>query len=245
MHAHLYNRKPSLCLCHYTGEISALLSAKNSTLLVHPSILIARPDRPSWDCKLFIIICKKKRPTWLCQSTDFTHAAPATPKSNKEIVADLKALLDVDVKRQKRLELAIEKDVKKIRGLAVLEKKVLVADELNTKIQSNLAELNRLDRSQSYHVANALPSTKLHYYVDESLVGMIDHVNDRLIIFRSQLDKGIMNKPTPPPPPLPPRPNITDSDATPAGNDADAVDINADPAIALDVESDADSAGSN
>ena len=42
--ARLYNKKPPLCLCHYSGEISALLSAKNSSLLVHPSILIARPD---------------------------------------------------------------------------------------------------------------------------------------------------------------------------------------------------------
>ena len=42
--ARLYNRKPSLRLCHYSGEFSSLLSAKNSALLVHPSILIARPD---------------------------------------------------------------------------------------------------------------------------------------------------------------------------------------------------------
>ena len=43
MRAHLYNRKPTLRLCHYTGEISALLrSAKNSTLLeqVSPARII-------------------------------------------------------------------------------------------------------------------------------------------------------------------------------------------------------------
>ena len=167
---------------------------------------------------------------------------PPTPKTNREIAADLKSLLDVDVKRQKRLELAIAKDVKKIKGLVALEKKVLAANELNRKIQSNLAELNRLDKSQSYHVANALPSTRLHYYVDESLVGMTDLVNERRIMFRSEFDKGMMNKTKPPPPPPP---NVTDSDATPVVNVADAVDINADPTIAIDVESDADSTGSN
>ena len=98
------------------------------------------------------------------------------------------------MKRQKRLELAIANDVKKIKGLKALEKKVLAANELNRKIQSNLAELNRLDKSQSYHVANALPSTRLHYYVDESLVGMTDLVNKRRIMFRSELDEGIINK---------------------------------------------------
>eukprot|EP00956_Cyclotella_meneghiniana_P008204 scaffold10917_cov68-Cyclotella_meneghiniana.AAC.2 len=170
---------------------------------------------------------------------------PPTPKSKREIVADLKASLDVDVKRQKRLELAIEKDVKKIKGLAALEKKVLAADALNEKIQSNLEELNRLDTSQSYHVANGIPFTKLHYYVNESHAVMIDLVNDRRIIFRAELDKGIMNKTKPPPPPPPPPSNVTDSDATPVVNDANAVDINADPTIAIDMESDADSTGSN
>eukprot|EP00956_Cyclotella_meneghiniana_P023268 scaffold44959_cov39-Cyclotella_meneghiniana.AAC.7 len=206
------------------------------TLLARGTSCQRRQKKPSGDARQAVLglqtlrrhLQKKRARPGSANQQILVTPRPPTPKPKREIVSDLKASLDVDVKQQKRLELAIKKDVKKVKGLAALEKKVLAADALNEKIQSNLAELNRLDTSQSYHVANGIPFRKLHYYVDESHAGMID--------------EGIMNKPKPPPPPPP---NVTDSDATPVDNDADAVHINADPTIAIDMESDADSTGSN
>ena len=59
--------------------------------------------------------------------------------------------IQADLEKQKRLEWDIKSTVNRIKSLKSLERKVLRADDLHRKIQSDLADLERLDR-QNYSV---------------------------------------------------------------------------------------------
>lgn len=73
----------------------------------------------------------------------------------------------------------------------------------------------------------------------------MDIMKSRRIIFTSELDKGIMHKPKPPPPSAPAPPNVTDSEPFSPEEETNTNCHNNDPSIAVDVESDVESVGSN
>ena len=109
--------------------------------------------------------------------------------------------MEDDLRKQKVLETSITAKIKNTKGLAGLEKKVLEANDLHTRIQANLQQLNRLER-KPHRVKYGPVTTSMHYYLDEEEVGKIDLLKSSLIIFWSELDRAVFHKP-PPPLPLP------------------------------------------
>lgn len=66
-------------------------------------------------------------------------------------------------------------------------KKVLEADELNKKIESDLEKLVQLDRKE-YAIQNGPATTNLQYYLDEKKVGQMSVVKKRGVMFYSDLE---------------------------------------------------------
>jgi hypothetical protein len=88
-------------------------------------------------------------------SEELETPSPLPPKTNKELALELKASIEADLAEQSWLEHQITKQVARIKGLKALEAKVLEADEVQRRIQSNLKELELLDRKE-YEVENGL-----------------------------------------------------------------------------------------
>ena len=91
-------------------------------------------------------------------------------KSNKEVVAELKAVLEDDLRKQKALEASIASRIKNIKGLAGLEKRVLEANDLHSRIQANLQQLSTLEKKPHY-VKDGPVTASMHYNFNEEEVG--------------------------------------------------------------------------
>eukprot|EP00956_Cyclotella_meneghiniana_P026149 scaffold55872_cov78-Cyclotella_meneghiniana.AAC.1 len=104
----------------------------------------------------------------------------------------LGATVQADLEQQKRLERDIKSAVNHIKSLKSLEQKVLRADDLHRKIQSDLAELERLDR-QNYIVDDGESTVDLQYFLDEAKAGKIELMKDRGVMFYSELERGVFH----------------------------------------------------